>query len=112
MIQRHTVTANAVTTPGDQWGDADPTSSGGTYPGILFAPEGLVETTESAAPAVIGDATLYGILPKLTADDTITHAAPCCDGEDFAHATWQVVGGSRGWGRGRKAVAIQRASTE
>lgn len=110
MIQRHTVTTNAVTTPADQWGDADPTSSGTVSTGILFAPEGLTESTDSAAPTVIGDATLYGVLPHLNADDTVTHAAECCDGEDFLHGTWQVVGGSRGWGRGRKAVAIQRAS--
>lgn len=112
MIERHTVSTNSVTTTADDLGDGSTSSSSATATDVLFAPEGLVENAGTDAPTVIGDATLYGVLPALMADDTVTHSAPCCDGADFALGTWQVVGGSKGWGGGKKAVPIRRTGAQ
>lgn len=104
----HTVTCTHVTRTTDDDGDSTSTTSTATATDVLFAPEGLQENAPNDSPAVVGDATLYGQLPDLDADDTVLHAAPCCDGADFLHGRWQVVGGSKGWGRGDKAVPIRR----
>lgn len=104
----HTVTATTVTTTTDDLGNSTEAGTTTVVDDILFAPEGIQESTDADNPRVIGDATLYGKLPALNSDDTVTHAAPCCDGVDFAFGTWQVVGGSKGWGRGDKAVPIRR----
>lgn len=107
MTATHSVTVTRVTTTTDSLGNSTeaPTTSTAT---VRFAPEGMVENANSTSPRVIGDATLYGATPHLDADDTIVHASGCCAGDDFDLGTWQVVGGSRGWGRGRKAVPIRR----
>lgn len=108
---RHTVTVSAVTGTPDKYGDFTPTETSTAVTGLLFAPEGLVENADTDAPRVIGDATLYGVMPEMNSDDTVEHTSDCCTGEDFAYGVWQVVGGSNGWGGGRKATAIRRAST-
>lgn len=110
MIERHTVTVTAVTTTTDGYGDSTTTTDTTTASGLLFAPEGLVENEGTNAARVVGDATLYGVMPAMDSDDTIGHADSCCDGDDFAHGTWQVVGGSKGWGGGKKATAIRRTA--
>lgn len=111
MGKRHTVTVSAVTTAPDAYGDSAPSPSTTTARNLLFAPEGLVENDGTDAARVIGDATLYGVMPSMDSDDTVEHASPCCDGADFAFGIWQVVGGSKGWGRGRKATAIRRTAS-
>jgi hypothetical protein len=107
-MDTHTITATAVTTTWDDHGNSSETTSTTVVAGILFAPEGLQESVDNNTANLIGDATLYGVLPKLDADDTVLHEAACCDGADFKHGVWQVVGGSKGWGRGDKAVPIRR----
>lgn len=109
-IERHTVTIHAVTTTEDPYGDStdDPTDREAS--GLLFAPEGLVESAGSAAPNVVGSATLYGNTGSLKASDTIEHAAPCCSGDSFPFGVWNVVGGSKGWGGSNYAVPIDRAA--
>lgn len=104
----HTVDVTHVTTTVTELGDGSTVKTTETISGVLFAPEGLREQVGSDEAAVVGDATLYGHLSRLDADDTVVHAASCCDGSDFAHGTWQVVGGTRGWGRGDKAAPIRR----
>lgn len=111
MIERHTVTVSAVTTTTDGYGDSTTTSDSSDVAGLLFAPEGLIENAGTEAARVIGDASLYGVMPQMDSDDTVSHDSGCCDGEDFAHGTWQVVGGSKGWGGGRKATAIRRTAS-
>lgn len=106
----HTVTTVTVTTTRSPLGDESYSESTATSAGVLFAPEGVQEATADDSPRVVGDASLYGDLPRLSADDVVRHAAPCCDGSDFAHGEWQVVGGSRGWGAGLKAVPIRLTS--
>jgi hypothetical protein len=106
----HTVTFTHVVTTTDGYGDSTTESTSATVDGVLFAPEGLAEGRDGDAPVLVGDATLYGVLPAVDSDDTVTHSAPCCDGSDFALTTWQVVGGSKGWGLGDKAVAIVRSA--
>lgn len=108
MTRRHTVTVDIVTTTTDSLGNSTTSASTATVDRVLYAPEGLVENADSDSPTVVGDATLYSReVARLDADDTITHAGGCCDGQDFQHGTWQVVGGSKGWGTG-KAVPIRR----
>lgn len=107
---RHTVTRNAVTTTADPYGDGTTTTSTRTIRGLLFAPEGVVEG-DGNSPTVVGDATLYGVMPAMDSDDTVQHPTSCCNGEDFAHGLWLVVGGSRGWGSGRKATPIRRTAS-
>lgn len=112
MIVRHTVTIAAVSTATDKYGDGTATTpTSVAVAGLLFAPEGLVENANTTAAKVVGDATLYGVMPAMDSDDTVTHSAPCCGGEDFAFGTWQVVGGSKGWGGGKKATAIRRTAS-
>lgn len=108
MIVRHTVTIKVATIPDDGDGNYTPSASDRTATGLLFAPEGLAETTDSTSPTVIGDATLYGDTGKCDANDTVLHEAGCCDGADFAHGTWQIVGGSKGWGGGKFVLPIQQ----
>ena len=67
-------------------------------------------SVDAQSPNVIGRASLYGAFPRLEADDTIRHDATCCDGAEFEHGTWQVVGGSRGWGPGMVVVPIDKAA--
>jgi hypothetical protein len=110
MRYGHTVTATTVTTTTDDLGNSTETTATTVADDILFAPEGIQESTDADTPRVIGDASLYGPLPALNSDDTILHQVACCDGADFAHGTWQVVGGSKGWGRGDKAVPIRRTA--
>ena len=107
----HEVSVSAVTTTRDKYGDTTEATSDSAVSGVLFAPEGVSESVSADSPAVIGEASLYGGFPRLDADDTVTHAATCCDGRDFAFGTWQVVGGSRGWGGPEMVVVpIKRAS--
>lgn len=94
----HTVTATTVETTRDDYGDATESTADSVVSGVLFAPEGVSESVSANSPTVVGEASLYGGFPRLDADDTVTHAAPCCNGRDFGFGTWQVVGGSRGWG--------------
>lgn len=94
----HTVTATSTTTTKDDYGDSTEATSDTEVTGVLYAPEGIAESVSADSPGVIGEASLYGGFPRLDADDTVTHEAPCCDGHDFTLGTWQVVGGSRGWG--------------
>lgn len=109
MLQTHTISVAAVTTTTDDLGNVTETPSSSTVTGLLYAPEGLTESTDPANPRVIGDATLYGTLTaRLDADDTIDHGSGCCDGADFPHGAWQVVGGSKGWGDGDAAIPIRR----
>ncbi len=108
-MQTHTVSVVSVTTTTDALGNSSETSSPVDVPGLLFAPEGLTESTDPNNPRVIGEATLYGTLDaRLDADDTITHSSGCCDGVDFPHGDWQVVGGSKGWGDGDHAIPLRR----
>lgn len=107
----HTVTVVTLTTDTDDLGDSTTTTLEQDAAGVLFAPEGIAESTSSRSPAVIGDATLYGPLPKLNADDTVRHEPTCCTGAEFDHGVWQVVGGSRGWGPGQVAAPIQRTGS-
>jgi hypothetical protein len=107
-LPTHTVTASHVTTTSDIYGNSSESASTETVTGVLFAPAGLAEGSDNGEAALVGEATLYGSLPALDADDTVTHAGSCCDGSDFPLATWQVVGGSKGWGGGNKAVPIRR----
>ena len=109
-IRRHAVTAVSTTTTRDEFGDATTTTSEQPVTGVLFAPEGAAESTTAASPDVVGSASLYGAFPRLEGDDTIRHDDTCCDGAEFAHGTWQVVGGSRGWGPGMVVVPIERAA--
>jgi hypothetical protein len=106
----HTVTVAHVVTTTDGYGDSTFASTTAVVDGVLFAPEGLAEGQDGDAPVLVGEATLYGSIPALNSDDTVVHAAPCCDGSDFALTTWQVVGGSKGWGGGDAAVAIRRSA--
>lgn len=105
----HTVTATAVSTTDDGLGNTTETSADTEVSGVLFAPEGATESVDSRSPNVIGRASLYGAFPPLNSDDTITHETGCCSGEEFGHGTWQVVGGSRGWGPGLMVVPIDKA---
>ena len=111
MIRRHTVTRNAVTATPDSYGDTTATSAASIIRNVLFAPEGVIEGDGTSSPTVVGDATLYGVMPPMDSNDTVSHASSCCNGEDFAHGTWLVVGGSRGWGAGRKATPIRRTAS-
>lgn len=109
MIQVHTVGLRSITTTDDGIGNSTETLSTSSVGGLLYAPEGIAETTDLERPRVIGDATLYGTLTtRLNADDELTHDGECCDGTDFPHGTWQVVGGSKGWGDGDSAIPIRR----
>ncbi|MGZ4530733.1 MAG: hypothetical protein ACXVXP_00105 [Mycobacteriaceae bacterium] len=108
-MARHSVTATSVTRTVDRYGDATTTTTTATVTGLRFAPEGYVENVTSSSPTVVGDASLYGILPALDADDTIEHADTCCDGSDFAFGSWQVVGGTKGWGS-KKVCPIRRTA--
>jgi hypothetical protein len=107
-LPTHTVTTTHVTTTRDIYGNSSESSTTAIVTGVLFAPAGLAEGSDGGAPTLVGEATLYGSLPALDSDDTVTHAGSCCDGSDFPLATWQVVGGSKGWGTGNKAVPIRR----
>lgn len=106
----HTVTATAVTTTDDGLGNTTETTSDTVVQGALFAPEGATESVNARSPNVVGRASLYGAFPPLNSDDTITHEAACCSGDEFGHGTWQVVGGSRGWGQGLMVVPIDKAA--
>lgn len=108
FLNTHAVVTTAVVTTTDELGNTTETETSTSLGGILFAPEGYVENASSNAPTVIGSATLYGVLPALDEDDTVTHRTDCCDGADFPRGLWQVVGGSRGWGNGNKAVPIRK----
>lgn len=104
----HTVTVVATSVTKTPNGDETYTESPSTWSGVLFAPEGVQEGVDGASPRVVGEASLYGDLPRLSADDSVRHGEACCDGSDFARGEWQVVGGSRGWGGGLKAVPIRK----
>jgi hypothetical protein len=110
IIRQHTVAAVSVTTTTDKYGDSTTTTTEATVEGVLFAPEGATESVDAQSPNVIGRASLYGAFPRLEADDTIRHDATCCDGAIFEHGSWQVVGGSRGWGPGMVVVPIDKAA--
>lgn len=110
-IQRHSVTITAVSTTDDGLGNTSATSAPRTATGVLYAPEGLAESTGATSPAVIGDATLYGNTGPCDSDDTVLHEVTCCDGSHFPLGLWQVVGGSKGWGGTNYALPIQRASS-
>lgn len=105
----HTVTAIAVSSTDDGLGNTTETSTSTEVPGVLFAPEGATESVDSRSPNVIGRASLYGAFPALNSDDRIAHEAACCSGVEFGHGTWQVIGGSRGWGPGLMVVPIDKA---
>lgn len=104
----HQVTLQHVVTSIDELGDGTTTTTSTTVTGVLFAPEGLREQTGNDRAAVVGEASLFGQLPTVDANDTVVHDSSCCDGGNFLHGTWQVVGGSHGWGRGDKAIPIRR----
>ena len=111
LLYTHAVTATSTATNRDDYGDSTTADTSKVVTGVLFAPEGVAESTASNSPAVVGEASLYGGFPRLDADDSINHAAPCCDGRDFALGVWQVVGGSRGWGGpDMMVVPIKRTS--
>lgn len=103
----HTVTTVAITTTRSPVGDETTSESTATSTGVLFAPEGVRESTDGDSARMVGDASLYGDLPYLSSESLVRHADTCCDGSDFALGEWQVVGGSRGWGGGLKAVPIR-----
>jgi hypothetical protein len=106
----HTVTATTVTTaPDDGLGNTSESTTTTTVKGVLFAPEGATESVDARSPNVIGRASLYGAFPALDSDDRIDHDVACCSGAEFGHGTWQVVGGSRGWGPGLMVVPIDKA---
>lgn len=111
MRDTHIVTARAVTTTDDGLGNTTPTNVDTTVSGVLFAPEGATESVDAQSPTVIGRASLYGAFPALNSDDLIVHAATCCDGSVFGHGTWNVIGGTRGWGPGLMVVPIDKAAT-
>lgn len=111
LRQRHTVTITAVTTTDDGLGNTTTDTETRTPTGILFAPEGLAESTGATSPGLIGDATLYGNTGPCDSDDTVTHEDSCCDGSHFALGTWQVVGGSKGWGGTNYALPIRRVAS-
>ena len=106
----HTVTATLVTTTDDGLGNTTETTTPRVITGALFAPEGATESVDAQSPKVIGRASLYGAFPRLDADDRIEHSSGCCSGDEFEHGTWQVVGGSRGWGPGMMVVPIDKTS--
>lgn len=106
----HVVTTNSVTTTTDDLGDSTESATQTTVAGVKFAPEGATESVSARSPNLVGTASLYGKFPALDADDTVTHAASCCSGQDFPLGTWQVVGGSRGWGMGT-VVPIKRTGS-
>jgi hypothetical protein len=108
-MEGHTVTATTVTTTDDGLGNTTETSADSEVSGVLFAPEGATESVDARSPNVVGRASLYGAFPSLNSDDTITHEAACCPGDEFGHGTWNVVGGSRGWGPGLMVVPIDKA---
>lgn len=109
MLETHTVTRSTVTVDRDDLGNTTESTSASSITGLLFAPEGLTESTDPDNPRVIGEATLYGTVSgRLNADDELTHASGCCDGSDFPHGSWQVVGGSKGWGNDDTAIPIRR----
>lgn len=110
-MQRHAVTATAVSTTDEGLGDTTETTTDTVVPGVLFAPEGATESVDARSPNVIGRASLYGAFPALNSDDRIEHDAGCCSGAEFGHGTWQVVGGSRGWGPGLMVVPIDKAAS-
>lgn len=112
LIEQHTLTIQSTTTTTDDLGNSTSTDEERTATGVLFAPEGYRESTSPDSAPVLGEATLYGNTGALDADDLIEHAEPCCSGASFPHGTWQVVGGSRGWGGTNFAVPIQRVSSE
>lgn len=110
VIERHTVTIHGAAGGVDDNGDAIPGSpTDREVTDILFAPEGVTESTDPRSPAVLGSAQLLGDTGPCGAEDTITHPDDCCSGEHFARGTWQVVGGSRGWGGGNFQVPINKA---
>lgn len=106
----HTVIASSVTVVDDGLGNTTETMAAATVSDVLYAPEGATESVDSHSPNVIGRASLYGAFPKLDENDRIAHAASCCSGDEFAHGTWNVVGGSRGWGPGLMVVPIDKAN--
>lgn len=106
----HTVTATAVSTTDAGLGDTTETTTETVVLGALFAPEGATESVDARSPNVIGRASLYGAFPPLNSDDRIEHDPECCSGAEFEHGTWQVVGGSRGWGPGLMVVPIDKAA--
>ena len=108
MIVRHTVTAVTTTTTRSDDGDTSATVLSVEVVDVLYAPEGIAEAADRP---VVGDASLYGAFPLLDADDTVTHATACgCGGTEFPFATWQVVGGAKGWAPGQVVVPIKRTS--
>lgn len=107
----HTVTARSVTTTDDGLGNTSDTNVDTEVSAVLFAPEGATESVDAQSPNVIGRASLYGAFPALNSDDLIVHEATCCDGAEFGHGTWNVVGGTRGWGPGLMVVPIDKAAT-
>ena len=109
-IARHSVTARAVTTTDDGLGNTSDVNVDTEVPSVLFAPEGATESVGAQSPNVIGRASLYGAFPALNSDDLILHDATCCDGSQFGHGTWNVIGGSRSWGPGMVVVPIDKAS--
>lgn len=111
MLPTHTVTIHSVATVSDGIDNGTETDTARVVAGILFAPEGYAETSNGRAPTVVGDATLYGTIGHCDSDDRLTHPGTCCDGADFAVGSWQVVGGSRGWGAGDTALPIKRTAT-
>lgn len=107
----HTVTVSSVATTNDDLGNTTDTPTNRTATGILFAPEGLVEGAGTNTPRVLGTATLYGNTGPCGADDEVVHASGCCSGAAFPFGTWQVVGGSKGWGGDNYAVPLKQVRT-
>lgn len=110
-MDTHTVSLVSATVTVDDLGDSTETTSEAVVSGLVWAPEGIAESNRPDAPRVIGEATLYGILPtRLDADALVRHGSACCDGQTFPLGDWQVVGGAKGWGGGRYAVPIRKVS--
>lgn len=107
----HTVTARTVETTTDPLGNTSTVDVDVEVSGVLFAPEGATESVDAQSPNVIGRASLYGAFPAMNSDDLVVHEATCCDGTEFDLGTWNVIGGTRGWGPGLMVVPIDKAAT-